>query len=172
MAYFSRIKRDPAGGRDYLQNILKQNKKLPVHITKNVQAWMALFNEWSREKTPDMKSISESDLKNYVNKSLKPELWDKMTDANNPRIMTHLKVSGMLYEFLEHHPQTKIMPEILYWLAQCDRALNNNFFYSLADMYLRECMLNYPKDPIAMKCYQEFEDSTSADPSHAQSSPR
>jgi tetratricopeptide (TPR) repeat protein len=161
VAYFSRIKRDPSGGRDYLQSLLKQ-KKLPVHITKNVEAWAALFNEWSREKTPDMKTISEADLKKYVTKSLKPELWDKMVDANNPRVMTHLKISGLLYEYLTYHPQTELMPEILYWLAQCDRALNNNFFYSLADMYLRECITNYPKHPIALNCYQDYEDATIA----------
>jgi hypothetical protein len=106
-----------------------------------------------------MKSISETDLKKYVTSSLKTELWDKMIGANNPRVMTYLKISGLLYEYLEHHPDTALMPEILFWLARCDRALNNNFFYSLADMYLKECVLKYPKHPIALNCFHEYEDS-------------
>jgi hypothetical protein len=158
VAYFTRIKRDPKGGKAYLQKALT-NEDLPFHARTNIRAWMALFNEWEKEKTPDMKTISEDDLRAYVKKSLKPDLWDKMIDASNPRVITYLKISGLLYEYLEHHPNTALTPEIYFWLAQCDRILNNNFFYSLADLYLKDCVMRFPEHPIASECYKEYEES-------------
>ncbi|WP_455202270.1 hypothetical protein, partial [Kaarinaea lacus] len=38
-----------------------------------------------------------------------------------------------------------------------DRSINYSFYYSLADMYLKECMLQYTSHPYAKKCYEEYE---------------
>ena len=31
------------------------------------------------------------------------------------------------------------------------------FYFSLADLYLKHCVLKYPRHPYAKRCFQEFE---------------
>jgi len=157
VAYYARIKQDPASGVTSLLKDLK-NPKIPAHIRRNVEAWAGLFTEWQRQPKFDVAKATDNELKEYVEGLLKPELWDKVVKANNPRVVTYLRVSGLLFEYLNKHPNTKLTPQILYWLAICDRRLNNEFFFSLADAYLKECITEFPQSEVAKKCFSEYED--------------
>ena len=83
-------------------------------------------------------------------------------NTDSPKLVAFLKTSSVLYEYLQTHPKSAIVPDILYWLSICDRAVNNDFFFSLADLYLRECILSYPTNPVAKKCFKEYETETNA----------
>jgi hypothetical protein len=159
VAIFARVKRDPAAGIVSLMADDK-NKGIPEFLRKNIKAWVALFKEWKREPSMKISKLTDESVLKFAREKLKPGLWDKMVDAENPRTVSYLRVSGVLFEYLSLHPSTKAAGEILYWLAICDRGLNNNFFYSLADLYLRDCMTNFSSDPIAKKCFKEYEEYT------------
>ena len=73
-----------------------------------------------------------------------------------------LKISGILYEYLNTHAETKLKAEILYWLGICDNQINSNFFYSLSDLYFKECILSYPEDPFGRRCFDEYKKNTLA----------
>ncbi len=158
MAIYSRVKRDFAAGIASIEKSQK-NKNLPEHLNRNLDAWKALFRMQKGRKIPDPKVASDKEIKEYVETEFKRGLWDKMVSASDPRLITNLTVSGVLYEYLTLHPKTEIKPDILLWLAQCDRDLQNNFFFSLADLYLRNCMDEFPKHPTAKKCYKEYADN-------------
>jgi len=64
---------------------------------------------------------------------------------------------GLLYHYLNTAPPEDEIPAILYWLAIIDRSTHYSFYYSLADSYLKECMLRYSSHFYAKKCYQEYE---------------
>lgn len=159
---FSRVKRDFTGGVKSLEKSLK-NKKLPEAFVKNVNAWIGLFRIQNKNGFPNPKKSNDRDIQKYVQKELKRGLWDDMTDARNttnPRLVKNLTVSGVLYEYLNTHPETKIKPDILLWLAMCDRKFQETLFYSLADMYLKECINEFPTHPTAKKCFDEYKDNT------------
>ncbi len=158
VAFHARIKREPKSGAEELGGVL-QNKNLPEYVKKDVTAWRTLFEKWGTEPDPDPKKVSSEDLTKWVNLQFEKTLWDRTVPATDPRTVTYLRVSGILYEYLQLHPKSEITPKILYWLARCEYRLSSNFFYSLGDMYLKGCMRGYPKDPIAKKCYFEYEDN-------------
>jgi hypothetical protein len=126
-------------------------------LKKNLAAWEGLFRKQLNTKLPDPKNSSDREIRSFVETELKKGLWDSLIEANNPRLVTNLTVSGILYEYLQASPKSKIKPEILYWLALCDRNISNNFFYSLADLYLKECMYSFASSPIAKKCFKDYE---------------
>jgi hypothetical protein len=160
LAYFTRIKRSPTEGIAVLEKYQKA-KNLPPYLQKNIAAWIEQFKTWKKEGDGiDPKTASDEQVLSFAKKNLKSELTPTMMKAANPLLVTYLRISGILYEYLQTHPNSKAKPQVLYWLAICDRALNNNFFYSLADMYLRECIVQYPADTIAKKCYKEYEAET------------
>jgi hypothetical protein len=156
VAIFSRVKRDFVGGLKSIEHSNK-NEKLPSATKRNLVAWEGLFRTQSKVLVPNPKTAKDDDIRKYVEKEMKRGLWDALVDANNPRLVTNLTVSGVLYEYLNTHPDSAMKAEVLYWLALCDRALNNNFFYSLADLYLKECIVQFHDQPIAKKCFKEFE---------------
>lgn len=157
LTYFMRINRESKVGiQDFEQNL--QNKELPNSVKERVQEWVKQLSKNSPSDQLDMKSISEQSMK---------ERLDKITHDNEraPGISLFsyieaqdLKNSGFLYQYLYLHPQSPLLPEILYNLALFDKRLNLNLFYSLGDLYLLECMEKYPKNPIAKKCYQAYEE--------------
>jgi len=159
VAIFARVKRDfKAGMTSLIQS--QKNKSIPPHIAKNLAAWEATFREAMNSSYPNPKTATDTEIKSYVEREMKTGLWDKMIQASNPRLVTNMTVSGVLYEYLNLHPKTELRPEILYWLSQCDRSLNNNFFFSLSDIYLKECIQQHSNHPVAKKCFDDYEAST------------
>ncbi|MGE3975514.1 MAG: hypothetical protein AB7F59_13395 [Bdellovibrionales bacterium] len=159
MAIFARVKRDFKGG---LESVLRsqKNTELPQYVKKNLMAWEASFREAAKHSFPDPKTSNDEQIEKYVTQEMKKGLWDRMIQAADPRLTKNLIISGILYEYLNLHPETKIRPNILFWLAQCDQTLNNNFFYSLSNIYLKECMNHYPNHPVAKQCFKEYESNT------------
>lgn len=158
VAFHARITRTPKEGVEELKKILN-NKNLPEFLKRDTSAWIALFEKWKIESDVDPKTVSPEALTTWVEKQFEKTLWDRMVPASDPRTVTYLRVSGILYEYLQLHPRSEITPKILYWLAKCEYRLSSNFFYSLGDQYLRECVQSYSKDPIAKKCFFEYEDN-------------
>lgn len=158
LVIYSRVKRDFDGGIKNLESNLT-NKNLPENLTKNIKAWAALFRIQKREGFPNPKKKDDKAIKTYADKILTRDLWDDMVDASNPRLVKILTLSGVLYEYLSTYPSTPIKPDILNWLATCDRQLQETLFYSLADLYLKECMSEFPNHPTAKKCYEDYKDN-------------
>lgn len=159
LAYFSRIKRDPKEALVRMKAHQK-NKELPEYLRRNVAAWISQFENWDKQAVFDLKTATDQQVIDFAKSNIEAKWNSKMMGASNPKLVTFLRVSGVLFEYLQTHPQSKAVPEVLYWLSICDRSINNTVFYSLADLYLRECIVNYPAQPIAKKCYKEFEEET------------
>jgi tetratricopeptide (TPR) repeat protein len=156
LAYYSRIKRDPTGAIKKF----KSYQKLP-NLTENSQRdikdWIKQFENWEKQAYFDPKKTSEKDILAFAKKHLVSDEAGAKSKTDAPDLVSYLYVSGVLYEYLYSHPKVQSTPEILYWLAVSDRFINHNFFYSLADMYLRECIISYSTRPIAKTCYNDYE---------------
>jgi len=157
LTYYTRLTRDLSGGLTKFKSY-QSNTKLPEFIKRNLSAWVQQLEGLSKQKSLAPKSSKAEDILAFAKKNIKSKV--AVFDSSNPKLVTYLYVSGILYEFLNKHPQSAAVPDVLYWLSFCDRSVNSSFFYSLADLYLRECVTNYPKSPIARKCYKEFEEAT------------
>ena len=161
LAYFSRIKRSPKEAMAKLK-LHQKNKELPGFLKANIKTWLTQFENWDKQVTPDPKKASEKEILAFAKKIIETKWTDSAIKADNPDLIPYLRVSGILYEFLYLHPHTTATPDILYWLAVCERSIGDNFFYSLADLYLKECVLKYPTSPIAVSCYKQYEMETIA----------
>ena len=73
--------------------------------------------------------------------------------------VTLLVASGVLSHYLNDKPQSKLAPQILFWLGVADKQLGSTYLFSLGDLYLKECIQQYPKSTFAKKCYREYEDN-------------
>jgi len=69
-----------------------------------------------------------------------------------------LWLRGQLFRYLNRDPKPNEIPNILYWLALCDRSLGHGYDYTLADFYIKQCITRYSSHPVARQCFNEHKD--------------
>lgn len=159
IGYYTRIQRDLEKGIKQIDKFLK-NDKLPDFAKMNLNSWKDQFEKWRKIKIPNAQKEDADKIVAFAEKQMGTGGPKISLPASDPKLVTDLIVSGILFEYLKLNPNSDKTAEILYWLAICDREVNISFFSSFADLYLRECMTRFPEKTIALRCYNEYEQNT------------
>ncbi len=157
VSIYARVKRDPVAGALQFERFYK-NKDLPIVVQNNAKEWLEHFNIWKKEGLDDVSKMSAKQVIDFAYQHIKVGNLDNRVEARDPTVVTNLRVSGVLHEYLFQHPKGPETPDILYLLAKTEYALGPFFFFSLSDLYLKECMVTYPKSTIAKLCYKDYEE--------------
>lgn len=139
---------------DDAQNVITRinnSAGLPVLAKNTLANWEKDLKTWKNFNSKKVKSIE-----GFIKKYLYTLDTDKAKTAGGEKDITLLIASGVLSKHLNDHPTTKLAPEILYWLSISERRLSNTYFFSLSDLYLKDCIRLYPKSKFAKKCYTEY----------------
>lgn len=133
---------------------LLDKNELPKKIQTKVKSWVEIL------ETPKNKieGISKIGFQAFKKKYLKEKDLPKFIAGAQEKIH-YLYLQEELESYFAKKPKKEEMPELLYWMAYIDRPLNNNLFYSLSEIYLKECILSYSRHPFAKKCYKEYEEA-------------
>jgi hypothetical protein len=149
LTYHLKVNKDfQAAKKELLQ--LEKNKFFNVSTKEKIKTWLDQINKY-QDKVIDIVKVKEVDLLSWVNEVLLKEKTEEHFDV------VMLYTSGVLYEYMRINPNSKILPDILYNLARLDQKISNNFFFSLSDLYLKECMVTHYRSPVAKKCYEQYE---------------
>lgn len=155
LLYYLRVRRNPKEAIDKFKAQL-QNPKIPFYVRTNVLDWISSLELLVKEPAVDPAKMNDKEILKFASRYLEP----KNSSGGNVSHVNYIFVSGILFEYLRLFKTSKATADILYYLSICDRNISSTFFYSLADLYLRECMIQYPHLPIAKKCFKEFEAET------------
>jgi hypothetical protein len=158
LAIWLRIKRDPSGAAASLEQDLAA-KALARPEQEQVQAWIASLKAPELRPGFDPATVRFDALRTYARAVLAAELGAASVMEAPARAAGYLVLSGVLYEFLARNPAASEAGEALLWLSKCDRTLGGDFFFSLGDLYLEECVRRAPRTPIARRCAAEFEEA-------------
>jgi hypothetical protein len=155
LAIYVRVLRSPKLGALALRDDLK-NSKLPSDIRANVKEWAEALDKLAEEPqtVSDMKT---PELLAYVTKRM-PIQPDRKIPTSDPQLINLLNLSGLLYERLYKEPNGPNTQEILYRLALCERSLSAVIWYSVSEVYLKECVVQFPKQSYSKKCLEAYED--------------
>ncbi len=151
--YFTRVKRDLPGLATSLDKDLR-NKKLVPATLENIKAYSKAAQALAKEEVPSLKT--EKEVQTYAEKTLEKELTGSINYEDTLRNLRNLRLSGFLYEFMDKNPETKLKPNIYYWLSFCESRWERGPQDSLPESYLKKCVMEYPKSDIAKRCYQEY----------------
>ena len=153
LAILARVYRDPDKGIEDFKADLK-NKQLPQKIRGNLEGWVNTLQKWkTEEQKPNQMKTSE--LLAYVNKTL-PENLNRNMKLSDDQLFNMFRLSGLLYEKLYQEPKTENTQQILYELARCERSLGPLYWYSLSEIYLKECVMRFPNQSFSKKCYEAY----------------
>jgi hypothetical protein len=156
--YYVRVARNLPGLSVALQRD-GENQQLPVQLQKQIKGFMVALNDMLGENYPQFTDAQGDDVRNYAEAVLTTATGDDFSLDSPQNVLAALKMSSVLYEYLNANPTTPLKPDVLYWLALGERRYHYQSIYSLPDLYLKQCVLEYPKNPVAKACFAEYEDS-------------
>lgn len=154
--YYVRVKRDPAGLANSLTKNLK-NKDLGNYLAKKINGYKSAAAKITKDSYPEFSEQQQNELRKYAETNLKEELKGDF-ELTPSKDLSYLKISSVLYKYLDQFPETPLKPDILYWLSFCERRYEQKAFYSLPEMYLKQCVLEHPGSPVAPACLKEYQD--------------
>lgn len=129
----------------------KDDTRMPAIAKSMLLTWEKSLQKWM-----DFNPKKIKNPESFIAKYLAPLESNKEKTLTGENDITLLVAAGVLSKHLNDHPKTKLAPEILYWLSIAERRLSNTYFFSLSDLYLKDCIKLYPKSRFAKKCYAEY----------------
>ncbi|MDD4975125.1 MAG: hypothetical protein PHY93_12280 [Bacteriovorax sp.] len=135
----------------------EKDSRLSINDKKILKRWNDSLKLWKGFDPASIKSMPK-----FIEKHLSPLDMKKEIIFSGEEDITLLISSGVLFNFLVENPNSALAPEILYWLSLAEHRMGQSYFFSLGDLYLKDCIRKYPSSPYAKKCYQEYADSIEA----------
>lgn len=135
----------------------KKDLRFSKNDVKIIKRWDITLRKWK-----DFNPAAIKSMQNFIEKNLSPLDMKKEIVFTGEEDITLLISSGVLFNYLVENPNSDLAPEILYWLSFAERRMAQSYFFSLSDLYLKDCIRKYPRSPYAKKCYQEYADSIEA----------
>ena len=131
----------------------RKNPAMPMLAKSTLESWRGSLLKWNKFDPKKIKSTDE-----FIKTYLAPlEEVRELTSSEND--ITLLIASGVLSKHLNDNPGSKNTAEILYWLAIAERRLSNTYFFTLSDLYLKDCIMLFPSSPFAKRCYRQYEEA-------------
>ncbi|MFA6235797.1 MAG: hypothetical protein WC635_00610 [Bacteriovorax sp.] len=153
LSIYTKITFNPDKARDFLKKY-KDHKNLNPALKSTINNWLAQLEKWKSFDPHKVKSIHK-----FIGKYLVALERDKEKLLSGESDIALLVASGVLSKYLVEHPKSAQTPEILYWLAIAERRLSSTYFFSISELYLKDCITLYPKSSFAKKCYNEYEEN-------------
>ena len=153
LSIYTKINVEPSQAISYLRKYAS-DKSISKITRSDINSWILALEKWKKFDVAKIVSV-EDFIKN--NLAVLESAKDKLNTGEHD--ITLLIASGVLSKFLNDHPNSQTTPQILYWLAIAERRLSTTYFFSLGDIYLKECIIQFPTSPYAKKCYQEYEEN-------------
>lgn len=130
---------------------------LPAPVKALLRNNLSSVKELQKITVPNLMTAKSKEMETFAAQTLSKSTnisW--MTDRN---AVPQLFVSGILYEYVQLHPVSEIGPGIYYWLAKCEKKISKNYFFPIAEFYLKECIERFPLSFEAKLCFNELENS-------------
>ncbi len=153
---YTQINSNPADGVVKLKTYLNLKDHTPETKTQ-LTDWIRGMEELNTGRVSNIKSMTFDELKSFTYKYLGD--LDKVTitiNSDSSQEVQRVWLRGQLYHYLNNNPGANEIPAILYWLSVADRSIAYNFYFSMTDLYLKQCVLKYPEHKYAHRCYKEF----------------
>lgn len=153
---YTQIYNDPGEGARQLSRYTEI--KSHTHRTReHLNGWIIGLKTLDASGAMRIKKPDFAALKKLVRKYIGP-LDEPLPEVFLPpeQEVSRVWLRGLLYHYLNTKPKEGEIAKILYWLAISDRSIGYNYYFSLADLYLKDCIINHSIDPYAERCFEEY----------------
>lgn len=156
LTVYSKVLKQPKTAIEKFEKYIN-DQRTPGYMKRDLTKWIKDLKRWVNKKEIDHQIADDKKMNVFFNKYISKLESEGETVISGAYDVDLLFTSGVLSNYLSSNPKTDLAPKILYWLGISENRLSKNMFFTLGDLYLKECITRYPKDPVAIKCYIEYE---------------
>jgi hypothetical protein len=135
----------------------KSREDLPEDVRNSITTWLVRLKHWKGNKILAVGLKTDKEVERFILKELTP--LKKKSIYGGGYDVDLLISSGLLSNYFFENPTSSKAPEISYWLGWAEKYLKRENFFGSGDLFLKQCIKHYPKDPTAKKCLEEYKDS-------------
>ncbi len=157
LIYFVKFKKDYTQAKAHFESLVKESH-FDEKIKQEVNDWIKILSGKSLWEKFDSRLVKEEEMEKFIRTFIVDDEEGPIFSVTNSTDVYDLNLSSILIDYYNSHPETKLGPRILFWLAILEKRTNDELFFSLGDYYLLVCMEKYSKDPIAKECYEAYLD--------------
>jgi hypothetical protein len=158
---YTQVYNNPAEAIRVLEKYTNYDRHTPETLAE-LKNWISGLKVLEASKVEKSPPQTFADLQRYVGDYLGRYINTandvaSRKQSNAKQEVQRVWLRGQLYHYLNKRPKENEIPMLLYWLAVIDRSIAYNFYFSLADLYLKQCVLKYPRHAYAQRCFDEYE---------------
>jgi hypothetical protein len=150
---YLQIFRDTNNASMYFERLLN-SEKLSAGLAIDVNHWLHSLSEiqYTPATINDIELLEKEvvSVLNFRSDSEMPVFIDEENKVGA------LWVRASIYDFMNRNPKHADTAKLLYWLASFESALDYGLNYQLPEIYLKHCIISYPKHPYAKKCFDQY----------------
>jgi len=148
LTIYAQIENDPLNGAKVLkkyQHIMSHTKETKSQLEK----WIAELEILAASPMNQSKNDTFASLEKYILQYL-GQVQDQQATIlpQNSNEAAKVMLRGKIYHYMNSNPAVNEIPILLYWLSIIDRSISYNFYFSMADLYLKKCVLDYASHPM------------------------
>jgi len=137
----------------------EKKKGISLSDREVMRSWKNRLKVWATGPFAKWKRISvDQEAETFINTVMKP-----LFKNNNLYVGKHdvdlLMAQGLLSNFLFENPEAGKAPDALYWIGISEKFLERENFFGPGELFFKECIVRYPKNPIAKECFDEYKES-------------
>jgi hypothetical protein len=155
---YARIARDPRGGQKVFHRIVKRGN-LPEFIQADVEGWEQSFAGWKKETPFELKEKPDAEILAKAKEILGGIMAEPFYARDRSNHVDYLRASGLLHEFVVGRPASPHAAEAYYLLGICYLTLDQDFYLGFDTLYFKSCIVEFPRSPIARRCYRRLEEA-------------
>lgn len=156
LTLFAQVWRDAERGAGHFRaRLARSGGSMSPQVKRDLEDWVAGL-ESIRKGNLIAFTPTFMQLESYAQARILPHAEAPLAISEQDKV-AYLWLRGLMHEYVQAHPSDPHMPELLYWLALTERVLDYNVYYSLAELYLRECVIRFPATDAAQACLTEYE---------------
>jgi hypothetical protein len=154
----TKVLRNPDGMLSRIDDWLK--KKLPQEVSAEMNGWKKRLLIWKDEKSLKQGLANDKEVQKFITGRLVPLKNESYEDAFKVDLLFG---SGILSHYFFENQESTLKPELSFWLGWIEKRLKKEHFFSSGDLFLKQCMIKYPKHSIARSCFEEYKESVEFD---------
>ena len=140
----------------------KKNYKFSADINSELSSWIKQLNNWvkvtKKSSLNNMQGFDQYVTTHFLDKN---GLYADHQEQDS--VIKMLVSSGLILNLLNVTKEPKNIQKLYLWLGRIEMNLNYNYFYSLSDVYLKECILGYPNSRFSQECYLQYKRNMHSD---------
>lgn len=148
-----RVKKEPTRAITKLDTFLER-KAVPYYLIEDTRKWRKSLQNWDKARKKKSKNPI-STAKSMIRKARSGQEYRKDHSAD----VEYLVATTILHDGLTTMKRASQLAEAYYLLGESYEVLGDLGYWNLHEFYFESCVREWPRGPLARKCYERLEES-------------